>query len=336
MVAGPRSFVVDLLLCPLRIRKYYRSCDCDVRAVFDSYPCRRCSTLCSDSVAGILFQPRRCSHSLRYNCITDLLWCWLRVAANVVVHWADRLVSNDCGLDDRRFRVVEGFETLVKRNTNIDLHKLETDVQRQFNSITEPTTLSIRLLRREISKRIAELPANKVVRLAINLIESATTPRFFAYELVQHHPAALKSLNSRTIQKLGAGMESWNVVDAFACFLAGPVWREHQIPDSLISAWAHSKDRWWRRAAVVSTVPLNNKTRGGRGDSPRTMQICEMVVDDRDDMVVKALSWSLRELAKRDHLSVRGFLAEHEARLAPRVLREVRNKLNTGLKNPHR
>jgi 3-methyladenine DNA glycosylase AlkD len=51
-------------------------------------------------------------------------------------------------------------------------------------------------------------------------------------------------------------------------------------------------------------------------------------------MVVKALSWSLRELAKRDHLSVRAFVAEHEKRLAPTVLREVRNKLNTGLKNP--
>jgi 3-methyladenine DNA glycosylase AlkD len=51
-------------------------------------------------------------------------------------------------------------------------------------------------------------------------------------------------------------------------------------------------------------------------------------------MVVKALSWSLRELAKRDHVRVRAFVAEHEKRLAPRVLREVRNKLNTGLKNP--
>jgi len=61
-----------------------------------------------------------------------------------------------------------------------------------------------------------------------------------------------------------------------------------------------------------------------------------MLVDDRDDMVVKALSWALRELAKRDEFSVWDFLAEHDAQLAPRILREVRNKLNTGLKNPKR
>ena len=186
----------------------------------------------------------------------------------------------------------------MKPSTNTDLKKLENAICRQFRSLSQTTTLDIRKLRRDFSKRTAELPAENVVQLAINLIERAIIPRFFAYELVQHHRAALRSLNSRTIKRLGNGIGSWSAVDSFACFLAGPVWREHQIPDSLIITWARSKDRWWRRAAVVSTVPLNNKTRGGRGDVARTIQICGLVVDDRDDMVVKALSWSLRELAK--------------------------------------
>ncbi len=61
-----------------------------------------------------------------------------------------------------------------------------------------------------------------------------------------------------------------------------------------------------------------------------------MLVKDRDDMVVKALSWALRELARRDPESVREFLAEHREELAPRVLREVNNKVVTGLKNSRR
>ena len=108
------------------------------------------------------------------------------------------------------------------------------------------------------------------------------------------------------------------------------------MPEALVHGWARSKDRWWRRAALVSTVPLNNKTRGGQGDAARTLAVCAMLVEDRDDMVVKALSWALRELARRDPKSVRAFLAEHKDTLAARVLREVRNKLNTGLKNPRR
>jgi 3-methyladenine DNA glycosylase AlkD len=81
---------------------------------------------------------------------------------------------------------------------------------------------------------------------------------------------------------------------------------------------------------------LNNKARGGRGDATRTLAICNLVVDDREDMVVKALSWSLRELAKRDRRSVKEFLDEKHPRLSRRVLREVTNKLNTGLKNPRK
>jgi 3-methyladenine DNA glycosylase AlkD len=51
-------------------------------------------------------------------------------------------------------------------------------------------------------------------------------------------------------------------------------------------------------------------------------------------MVVKALSWALRELVVHDPGAVRAFLQEHEAVLAARVKHEVRNKLTTGLKNP--
>jgi len=49
-------------------------------------------------------------------------------------------------------------------------------------------------------------------------------------------------------------------------------------------------------------------------------------------MVVKALSWALRELSKRDPTSVAAFLREHEMRLASRVRREVKTRLETGRK----
>jgi 3-methyladenine DNA glycosylase AlkD len=74
------------------------------------------------------------------------------------------------------------------------------------------------------------------------------------------------------------------------------------------------------------------KSRGGTGDTARTLAVCERHVADRDDMVVKAMSWALRELAERDPDAVCGFLASHMGRggLAPRVLRETKNKLETG------
>lgn len=53
-------------------------------------------------------------------------------------------------------------------------------------------------------------------------------------------------------------------------------------------------------------------------------------------MVVKALSWALRELGKRNQTAVKNFLVEYDSSLAPRVKRDVKNKLATGLKNPRK
>ena len=52
--------------------------------------------------------------------------------------------------------------------------------------------------------------------------------------------------------------------------------------------------------------------------------------------MIKALSWALRELAVREPEAVVLYLRENDEVLAPRVKREVRNKLETGLKNPGR
>ncbi len=71
----------------------------------------------------------------------------------------------------------------------------------------------------------------------------------------------------------------------------------------------------------------------GRGNVPRTFAVCSFLADDHDDMAAKAMSWALRELVSYDPVAVIKFLSENEHVLAARVKREVRNKLETGLKN---
>jgi 3-methyladenine DNA glycosylase AlkD len=53
-------------------------------------------------------------------------------------------------------------------------------------------------------------------------------------------------------------------------------------------------------------------------------------------MVVKAMSWAVREVARQNPAAATEFMNTHRDLLAPRVLREVTNKLVTGLKNPKR
>lgn len=217
-----------------------------------------------------------------------------------------------------------------------DIDDLENQIVSSLCALTTSTTQDIRKVRQGFSRRLAGAPPQLVVALALQLVRRAAVPRFVAYELILYHRSALRSLKAKSLEKLGAGNNSWGEVDTFACYLAGPAWREGQVSDALIRRWASASDRWWRRTAAASTIALNNKDRGGKGDPERTLMVCEMLVADRDDMVVKALSWALRELSKRDSDSVRRFLGKYKNVLAARVVREVNNKLKTGLKNPRK
>src|SRR5262249_31126154 len=143
------------------------------------------------------------------------------------------------------------------------LQDLAREITALLWALPNRTIPPIRALRREFSKRLAKADHREVVELALLLLEqSDLESRFVAYELVCHHRPALRSLTARDLERLGRGLDSWGAVDAFACYLAGPAWRENQVPDKLIHRWAGSKDRWWRRAALVCTVALNTKARG--------------------------------------------------------------------------
>ena len=196
----------------------------------------------------------------------------------------------------------------------------------------------MREVRRGLSRDLRSAPKELIRALAFALnSRDAAFDRFLAAELIAAHPQAMQSLRLTDLRRLGRGMNSWGDVDVFACILAGPAWRTNRLFDAEVRRWARSANRWWRRAAAVSTVPLNSRARGGHGDAVRTLRVCREVVADRDPLVVKALSWALRELAKRDATSVRHFLAAHDALVSPLVRREVRTKLLTGRKaSPNR
>jgi 3-methyladenine DNA glycosylase AlkD len=207
--------------------------------------------------------------------------------------------------------------------------EVAAEIERRIRALPVPSTEAVRRLRREYSRRLRAAPPEQVLAVALALVDRQ---RWVAYELVAHHPGGLASLDLERVERLGRGIDGWGSVDAFGSIVAGPAWRLGRLPDAAVRRWAASPDRWWRRAALVATVPLNLRSKGGTGDPGRTLDICGRLVADRDDMVVKALSWALRELVVWDPGAVRGFLEAHDRELAARVRREVRSKLETGRK----
>jgi 3-methyladenine DNA glycosylase AlkD len=154
--------------------------------------------------------------------------------------------------------------------------------------------------------------------------------------MLEKRKDARERLDVRDVRRLGKGNDNWASVDAFSVYVSGPLWREKKISDEEVLSWTRSQDLWWRRTALVSTVALNMKSRGGSGDSSRTLMICEELAADREPMVAKGLSWALRALISVDRADVEEFLKNHGESLPALVKREVRNKLKTGKKNPNR
>lgn len=213
--------------------------------------------------------------------------------------------------------------------------RLAREIRSRLEEFPDANTPALRAIRREISSGIEDSSPEIVFQSALILLEERTDrTRFVVYEVIRYHKATFAMLDTPALLKLGSGLNSWSSVDCFALYLSGPVWREGRVADSVIFAWAHHPDRWLRRTALVSTVPLSRD--GLKENVRKVIHVCSRVIADRDDMVVKALSWALRELTKTHPKEVRRFLADHRKALAARVIREVENKLTTGLKTPRR
>jgi 3-methyladenine DNA glycosylase AlkD len=195
-------------------------------------------------------------------------------------------------------------------------------------------TPNFRILIKEWWVEIKNWPPEKLLQFAKELVDT----RIFecnqlAFELLSKNRNALALLKLKDLEELGKNMDNWATTDYFSVAISGWAWRENQISDADVLNWLETGNLWWRRAAIVSTVALNLRSRGGKGDAARTLMICEKVIHNREKLIVKALSWALRELSKSDKPAVKRFMEKYESEIAPLAKREIYTKLETGRKN---
>lgn len=108
-------------------------------------------------------------------------------------------------------------------------------------------------------------------------------------------------------------VNNWDLVDASAEYALGG-WlydRDRSVLDDL----AASPVLWERRVAVIATFAFIK-----RGDPSTTLTLAARLLDDREDLMHKAVGWMLREVGKRvSRETLLGFLDAHAARM-PRTM----------------
>lgn len=145
------------------------------------------------------------------------------------------------------------------------------EIVQRVSKLAKTDVPSLRTIRRQLSKEVEDESGRTVIDLAVDLLDQPVRGKHVvAYELIIFHRGAMGSVGARDLERLGQGMNSWGRVDTF-CLVSGRAWRANQVSSQLIHRWARSRNRWWRRAALVSTVPLNLRAQGGHGDVDRTL-----------------------------------------------------------------
>src|SRR5262249_13333760 len=87
---------------------------------------------------------------------------------------------------------------------------LASDITKRLQALGDAKTEPIRAVRRAFSKRLTKADASVVIQVALRLMEQrGIASRFAAYELICHHPTALRILRTKQLCELGRGIDSW-------------------------------------------------------------------------------------------------------------------------------
>lgn len=155
--------------------------------------------------------------------------------------------------------------------------------------------------------------------------------RLVGLEILRWFPGAVERLPESRLFDWSGQIDSWPTCDLLGTaivgrwILAGPP-RRKQFLYRLIE-----EDGIWRpRLAIVSTVPI---IRGGEVPADYTLSLLDRVLGRREPLIVKAVSWSLRDLAKHDRRRAQRYLRDRDDLLPALVKREVGNVLCTGRKS---
>ncbi|MBV9678994.1 MAG: DNA alkylation repair protein [Acidobacteriaceae bacterium] len=109
-------------------------------------------------------------------------------------------------------------------------------------------------------------------------------------------------------------INNWDLVDTSAPYILGEYLKTHKR--DLLDQLAHSPNLWERRIAMVSTLALIKS-----GETEDAFRIAELLLDDKHDLIHKAIGWALRETGVVSRPALLQFLQEHYKQIPCTTLR---------------
>ncbi len=115
-------------------------------------------------------------------------------------------------------------------------------------------------------------------------------------------------------------INNWDLIDSSAPYIIGAYLADKD--KSPIYQMADSENLWQRRIAIMSTFTMIRQN-----DFKDALAIAEILVNDNEDLIQKAVGWMLREIGKRSLKTEEQFLQKHYKSMPRIILRYAIEKM---------
>ncbi len=164
--------------------------------------------------------------------------------------------------------------------------------------------IKVPLLRKVASRHLA-MPLTEIRELISSEIHEE---RFLALTLLVGKydsgvSAERKSIYDFYMANL-SHINNWDLVDTSAPYIVGRHLEDKSR--ATLNRLARSKDMWERRISIIATFHFIRQA-----DFADAITIAGILVNDREDLIHKAVGWMLREIGKRDIETLKLFLEKH-------------------------
>lgn len=165
----------------------------------------------------------------------------------------------------------------------------------------------------KVVAKFSELSLKNIEKLLNSKIhEHRMTALFILIRQYQKAEENKKKIIFNFYLKNTKNINNWDLVDISAPKIIGDYLLDK--PRKILYKLATSKDLWERRIAIISTHTF---IRNSEFDD--TLKIAKILLNDKHDLIHKAVGWMLREVGKRNQKIEEEFLEKHYLKM-PRVM----------------
>ena len=107
-------------------------------------------------------------------------------------------------------------------------------------------------------------------------------------------------------------INNWDLVDLSAPYIVGPHLEDK--PKDILFKLAKSQNLWERRISMISTFYFIKTQKPGIA-----LEIAEILINDKHDLIQKAVGWMLREIGKRCSVDIEEKFLNKYASTMPRT-----------------